>query len=278
MSWMIRSLPLALFAVSITVGCGDDPQSGNLSVSYTLGFANSCTAFAVPIDTVRVTVGNQIASASAPCDPSEPIELSGVKAGTHDLLVEAIDAENYVVMDNIAAPQEDDRVEVHGGSSTNVDADLAATPAKLRFRWALLNAADNFPLMCGQSNAAIFQVNAYENGGTGLLFGPHEFECQPDPDLTDSDGFSPVPDPDRQINGSDLDAVSVEIQNMAGTMIDTVPFMFDPPGPGRTLDFTLTCVGASGGDPDCDGTVNVPEGTGEGTATDGGVDTGSGTG
>lgn len=270
MSWMIRSLPLALFAVSIAAGCGNDPQSGNLNVSYKLGFANNCMAFDVPIETVRVTVGNNIASAEAPCDPNEPITLSGVKAGTHDLLVEAIDAEDYVVMDNVAAPDEDDRVEVHGGSSTDVDADLAATPATLRFRWAIL--VDDFPSMCSQVPLAFFQITAYENNQTGLLFGPHEFECElPDP------GYNAIPDPDREINGSDIDGISVEVQDAQNNMLSTVPFEFDPPGPGRVLDFTITCNGPSADMLDCTGNMDVAPGTGGSSATSG-ADSGSGTG
>ncbi len=266
----LRFAALPLLALSIASGCADDPQSGNLSVNYQLGAANNCMVFDVPIEEIRVSIGNGEATETAPCNPDEPVVLNGVKAGTKDILVEAIDAENFVVMDNQAPPESDDRVEVHGGSSTEIDVNLSATPAVLQFRWVI--SVDMFPSMCNQVPTKTFEISAFENGGSGLLFGPFDFDCElPEP------SYNAVPDPDRDINGSDLDYVTVEIQDAGGAEIDTVSFTFDPPGPGRVLSFDITCDASS--DPaSCMGSVMLPPGTGT-SATDGGtgdVDSSSG--
>jgi hypothetical protein len=242
-----RHLIRPLFvAAALLVACGDDPQSGTITLRYTVGAANNCGT--LDIQTVRVDIGGGTETAEAPCDPSTPIILDGVKAGNYPLVVSAIDGEGYTVMDNLDEPTDDDDVEVVGGASREVEAMLATTPATIRARWVILE--DNFPKQCSFAASKSFEVIAYENQGNSVLLS-HEFECE-------QNGYATVPDEMRQINGQDLDFVTIRALDADGAELARVPFSFEPPGPGRTVDFDITCVEAAG-ELTCTGTSSVGE-------------------
>lgn len=263
-----RHLLRPLFvAAALLVACGDDPQSGTISVHYSIGATNDCSV--LDIQTVRVDVGTGTESADAPCDPANPIIIDGIKAGNYPLLVTAVDSEGFVVMDNLDDPAEDDNVEVVGGAARDVDVMLASTPATIRARWVILE--DNFPKQCSFALAKTFEVIAYENGGTGVLL-THQFECE-------QNGYATVPDEMRQINGQDLDAVTVRVLDASDVELARVPFTFEPPGPGRTVDFDITCTEADG-EVTCTGTSSIgepaPMDTGGDPTGDTGVDPSAG--
>lgn len=266
-----RHLLRPLFvAAALLLACGDDPQSGTISVRYSVGAANDCSA--LDIQTVRVDVGTGTESADAPCDPDSPIIIDGIKAGNYPLLVTAVDGEGYTVMDNLDEPSEDDNVEVVGGAARDVDVMLATTPATVRARWVILE--DNFPKQCSFALPKTFEVITYENGGNSVLLS-HQFECE-------QNGYATVPDPMREINGQDLDFVTIRMLDEEGAELARVPFAFEPPGPGRTVDFDITCTEADG-ELTCTGTSSVgepePMGTGTGgEVTDSGLDSSGGSG
>lgn len=252
-----RHLLRPLFvAAALLVACGDDPQSGTITVRYTVGAANNCAT--LDIQTVKVDIGGGTETAEAPCDPTSPIILDGVKAGNYPLIVSAIDGEGYTVMDNLDEPTDDDDVEVVGGASREIEAMLATTPATIRARWVILE--DNFPKQCSFAASKSFEVIAYENEGNSVLLS-HEFECE-------QNGYATVPDEMRQINGQDLDFVTIRALDAEGAELARVPFSFEPPGPGRTVDFDITCTEAAG-ELTCTGTSSVGEPEPMGTGTDG---------
>ncbi|MBC8067953.1 MAG: hypothetical protein IAG13_06425 [Deltaproteobacteria bacterium] len=240
MSWTFRTLHFASFTLAslcIASGCADEEQSGNLNVTYVLGSGVACDA--LDIETVKVTLGNDSEVESAPCNPDSPIVMTSVKAGTQNIKVEAIDSEGFVVMDNVAPPTSDDKVEVLGGSSTDFEVQLSATPATIAFDWVL--SIDDVPDSCNLVAPQIFDITAFENSGSATLL-THQFGCElPEP------SFNPVPDPDRDINGADLDAVRVVVRDADGGMLDTLNYPFDPPGPGRQLNFRINCNDTSAG-------------------------------
>jgi hypothetical protein len=223
--------------VCIASGCANEEESGNLNVTYVLGSGVACDA--LDIETVKVTLGNNSETESAPCNPDAPIVLTSVKAGTQKIQVEAIDSEGFVVMDNVAAPTSDDKVEVLGGSSTDFEVQLSATPARIAFDWIL--SIDSVPDSCNLVAPQFFDVTAFENTGSATLL-THQFGCE----LPEA-GFNVVPDPDRDINGADLDAVRVVVRDADMQELDTLNYAFDPPGPGRQLNFLISCNDTNAG-------------------------------
>ena len=67
--------------------------------------------------------------------------------------------------------------------------------------------------------------------------------------------------------------MSIIALDEAGDELDRLTFMFDPPGPGRTVDFDVTCDQV-GEEVTCTGTQTV--GGGGGGGTDGGSSSGGG--
>jgi hypothetical protein len=229
-----RLRPLFAPVLLATLACGSDDPTGSISVRYSVGAANDCSI--LDIQRVRVDIGAGTESAEADCDPSQPIILDGINAGNYPLLVSGIDSMGITVMDNVDMPTDDDNVEIVGGSSREIDVSLAATPATIRARWVIN--VDGFPQQCEFVLPKTFEVIAYQNSGTSVLLS-HQFECA-------QNGFAAVPDPDRQIDGQDLDAVAIRLLDENDDELTRVTFEFDAPGPGRTVDLELVCEEADG--------------------------------
>lgn len=247
-----RLLSLASIAAIGLVGlaCGGDDPTGSISVRYSIGAANDCST--LDVQRVAVDIGAGSESAEVDCDPSQPIILDGINAGNYPLLVTAIDSMGIRVMDNVDMPTDDDTVEIVGGSSREVDVSLAATPATIRARWVIN--VDGFPQQCEFVLPKTFEVVAYQNSGTSVLLS-HNFECA-------QNGYATVPDPERQIDGQDLDAVTIRLLDENDEELTRVAFEFDAPGPGRTVDLDLVCEEANG-TVTCTGMSSVGEGGGD---------------
>ncbi|MBK6916210.1 MAG: hypothetical protein IPH07_02305 [Deltaproteobacteria bacterium] len=255
----------ALLCAFAVLACGKDEESGTVTINYTLGAANMCETLGVV--TVEADIGAGKATESNPCDPSNPLVVDGLKAGHYAVLVQGFDAEGIAVMDN-QGDEDSTSVEVVGGASKEVNASLTATPAIVRLRAS--PTFDGQPAMCtfAQLKLAGYQVVAYQNSGTNQLLS-HDFDCDLDP------GYNPVPDPDRQINGQNLDSVTIAAVDDQGAELDRVVFTFDPPGPGRTVDFDIVCDQV-GEEVTCTGTQTVGGGGGGGTDGSGGPSSESG--
>lgn len=243
----IRSL--TVLSILGVLACGNEDPDGTVTVRYSLGVANMCETLGV--QTVRVDIGDGTETAEDDCDPNSAIVMDSVKAGNYPLLVTGIDSMGITVMDNIDQPTEDDTVEVVGGSSREVEASLAATPAKIGVK--LNKFLNGDPAECSFLTTASFQVTAYQNGGTSVLLS-ETFECTQPP------GFAPMIDENRDLDGQDLDAIAVRLLDDGGDELTEVTFEFDPPGPGRVVELTLNCDEVAGA-VTCEGTSNVSGGT-----------------
>lgn len=242
-------------------GCVQEDQSGTLTVNYRFGgLGNSCEMEGV--QDVRVSLDG-VEYAEEPCDDAEGITLPAVPAKVYNnLLVEGVDAEGTTIRDNLDVPSDDESVEVLGGASQTKDVQLSPTPATLRFRFIVLdeNGAPYPP--AAQVPIQSFDVVAYEDGGNQVLIS-HEFVyAQLQTTTVDT------PDPDRDLHGDDMDAVTVDIVDQQGADIEQLQFPMTPPGAGRLVLIEINCMGTS-----CMGEIEVMEGgpldpTG-GTGTDG---------
>ena len=259
--------PLATAALLLGAGCNNDPGSGTLTINYQFGaIGSSCSAEGVT--TVRVSVGGEVEEEA--CSDDGEITLSGVGAGNYnDLVVEGIDAEGITVRDNLGNDEDDEAVEVIGGSSTDKDVFLYPTPAEIELTLVLLD-EDGLQLpSLDTSLIESFTVRATE--GTNNLLLDSEVVIA---DLTSARTI--VPDPDRQLNGEEVNTVVINaVVNGNVVPIDGDPsttaidnFTFDAPGHGRLIEIRIECEGSI-----CTGTVQSTDGgtmvTGGGSDTDG---------
>jgi hypothetical protein len=155
---------------------------------------------------------------------------------------------------------------VIGGASNPFDVTLTPTPAALRFRWSVLDPMGFSIPNCNDAIPESFEVVAYAQSSA---LAEHTFVyCDSPP------GYQPMPDPDRSIDGDDLNGVVVRVLDGSGAVLGApLEFPFDPPGAGKTLDFVIECTGD-----DCMGTVMAGEpvtGNDSGSETDG-ADSGTG--
>ena len=262
--------PLAVATLLGFAGCNNDPGDGSLTINYRFGIGtSSCSAEGV--SSVRVSLGDE--SETRPCSDEGEITLTGVPARNYnDLLVEGIDAEGVTIRDNLDDPDDDERVEVIGGSSTSIDVTLTPTPAILELTIVQL-AAPNTPYAPSEDPVyEDFEVIAAEGSASPLLI--HVFEYSQLTSLTNY-----VPDPERDLDGDRVDTVVVNADDMQVDADPSTPeideFSFAPPGDGRTIKINVTCIAEA-----CEGTVDIEAEpgavTGGGGDTDGDTDSGTG--
>jgi hypothetical protein len=224
-----------LATVLSSAGCKDDTETGSLTIEYQLGKAsNTCDSESV--DTVQATLGDGDYEEDSPC--GSDVIFSDVPSGTYSLLVQAIDSDGFAVMDNVE-DEDTQQVEVLGGSSRDVEAQLAAAPARLYIRWSLT--VDNFQANCTEVDTKKFEVEVWSEADELLLM--DTLDCDAPKDEDRGEGYSRIEDPDREIQGSSVVEVDVQPQTAGGDSVgDPVVFVFAPPGRGRELSFTLECV------------------------------------
>jgi hypothetical protein len=229
-----------------TAGCKDDTETGSLTVEYQLGKAsNTCESESV--ETVQAMLGDGEYEEDSPCDSD--VMFTDIPSGTYSLLVQAIDNDGFAVMDNVD-DEDTQQVEILGGSTREVEAQLAAAPARMYIRWALF--LDDFQADCDEVTTKQFDVEVWDDADNMLL--NDVIDCDAPTDEDRGGQYIRIPDPDRDIQGSAVVELDVQPQTAGGDAVgDPVVFVFDPPGRGRELSFTLTCeddVCTGSGDPD----------------------------
>jgi hypothetical protein len=215
-------------------GTPDDSEAGDLTLGYQLGDALS-TCDSENVETVRAALGDH--ETDAPC--GSDLFFSGIPAGTHSLLVEAIDHEGFVVMDS-AEDANAQQVEILPGASREITVELSSLPARLYLRWSLT--IDGFVAACEDAGVAtqLFEVEVWDANDNLLLV--DTLDCNAPPDEAKGEAYRRIADPDRHLNGDSIVEVDVRPQTAEGTDLgDPLWFTFDPPGRGRELEFTLTC-------------------------------------
>jgi hypothetical protein len=229
-----RALALTLL-LAAPLGCSD-PESGTLTVEYKLGSGDPAICTDFDISGVRATLGEEEFIEEAPC--GDPILISGIPAGKWDLLVEAVAPDGTVVMDNEFA---EERVEILAGSSTTVEPQLTATPARVYVRWSIN--LDSFPAQCSDPAVETAQFRVQTWDASQNLLAEETFPCDAPTD-PDAGSYRRLADPDRKIAGNQLDQINIEALDAAGAGLTPVP-LFDlagtPPGPGRAVYLTVEC-------------------------------------
>lgn len=255
---MCRGLAAVALPLVLASGCTDDEQTGTLTVNYLFGPGGNCENQGVGEVRVTLQSGNTTFDEQDPCDTNEGILMDGIKAATYDVTVEGLDGVGDTIRDNLSQAPAARRIEVLGGASNSIDVELAPTPATLRFYFQVEDSMGFFQ-QCSSSEIKQFEATAFR-GATQMA--SHVF------DYCAASGLVPMPDPDRAIEGDLLDGVRVRPQDAQGQMLGTVVDIgIMPPGAGKALDITVTCV-----ETDCTGTVDL------GTSDTGGSGTGDPTG
>lgn len=225
-------------------GCNNEEQSGNLVINYDF-VVDSGTCADSAVTNIRVTL-NDITE-NEPCGEDGEFTLNSVPAGNYkDVIIEGIDAANITIRDNLDDPEGDTSIEILGGASQTMDAFLTPTPATIELKLLLFD-ADGAPYL-GQSMSPIteFRVTAIESGSGVLGVG--------DVDVTNLESNTVlVPDEQRNILGDKLNRITVNYTANGGTQeVDSdpatpavEPFDFAPPGAGRKVTITLTCLADS---------------------------------
>lgn len=286
---------LGLLPFLALAACNDDPQSGGLIVNYSFPTGVNCNEYQENVVEIRVDVGEigseAVASETVACDNAGgELTLVSVPVGNYDLYVLGIDDVGDVVLDNLGGATTDDRVGISGGGSRTIDAELGLAPARLEVRLAV--EVDDFQVMCTSDMTEIkgLRVQAYDIDNAVTLHS-HDF------DLCDFNGYLPVPDEDRLINGRAFDTVNIQPLDASGNTIGDRQevVLGGPVGAGKLLQLDVTCDGLDntcevtvlGGDPGnttmdpdptgTDPTGTDPTGAGDGSSTGaGGGDTTAG--
>lgn len=268
MASRILSSSLARFSLAAALlgatACNNDPGSGTLTIQYEFGIGgSSCSAEGV--NSLRITLGDE--QYDEPCDDSE-VTFSNLPARNYsNFIVEGLDLEGITVRDNLDAPDDDEAVEVIGGSSQVIDVRLTPTPATIEVTFILLD-ADGVPYV-PSADIPVETITVEAAAGTNVSFLTHEFDIS-----ALAMARNVVPDPERDIEGDRVDTVVVEYEaGMGSVRIDgdpatdgVQPFTFEPPGFGRLVQITVTCNGDV-----CEGELmgtDAPATTGGGDSAD----------
>jgi hypothetical protein len=243
---MTTSMPvlvrgLAALGLLALAACNNDPQSGSLTIHYSFAPNVSCTAHQEAVQEIRVEVGEagMAGSEVAPCDNAGgEIVLTGVAAGNYDLFVLGIDPDDDAVLDNLGGLTDDDRVEIIGGDSKTLDVKLGLAPARLEVALVVNN--DGFPAQCSSTAIMVkgLRAEAWDFDSSDPLKS-HDF------DLCEFDGFEPVPDVERQINGRRFDGVVIQPIDAGGNSVGNeieLPFG-GPVGAGKRARVSVECEG-----------------------------------
>lgn len=238
-----------LSALGTLAACNNDTPTGALTIPFQIGSNGVCSfknpaGDDVPVTEVTIslyrkgTLGKDgaevLAQATADCADGE-VSLGTVNSGTYDIRAEGTDADRLVVFDNDG---EGDIVEVLEGQDIVADSvRLNLTPAKLNVRWMFTGFEFN---QCTQVPLKTLSVEARRDGG-GSSLGEGSFSCDSAADVMG--GYHKLVDDGRDLNGNDIDTVEIVPQDGAGKKIgDVASFSFDPPGPGRTINLTISIV------------------------------------
>jgi len=231
-----------LSALVAAAACNNDTPTGNLEVAFEIGSG-------VPCDNVEdVTVKlikfgakpdvdgvlESTAELTVDCSAGKAL-LTSVETGKYNVIVEGTDAEKTVVVDN-GLTAATDLAEVLEGSDTSAGTiKLSPTPAKLLFRWEL----NGFLDQCDKVPLKNFEIIGYKNAGKSPI-AMGAFAC--DAPVEDPvDFYRQLPDPDRDLDGDELDSIEIAPQDATGNTVGArVVFNITPPGAGKTVKLSVS--------------------------------------
>jgi hypothetical protein len=226
------------------LGCAPDRGPGSLVVSYTLGNNKTCAELGIEelrAELVQGPEGATTVSSSeiVPCASDPEIIFENLEPGIYSLIVSAHDTQGVATLDNLGQPATERAIEIFEAAETSVDAELTARPAQLEIAWRL--GVDGFS-NCASEGISSLRVTAYQVGGTSVLLDT-QLDCEL---ASDGDnGYRQVPDPDRELNGDLLAEVGIQPLDAAGAPVgEAVDFMFDPVGPGYSVQLNIECTAA----------------------------------
>lgn len=236
-----------LSALLTLPACNNDTPTGALTVPFQLGSSGACSFKNpadqdVPVANVHValyrpgTIGSAepVADDTVACAEGQAL-FTTVNAGTYEVVAEGLDADDLIVFDNEG---EGNTVEIlEGQDITSETVRLNLTPVKLNVRWSFAGFDFN---QCTQVPLKTLAVEARRDDGNSPL-GDGEFTC--DQAADGEMGYHLLVDADRRLNGNDLDTVEITPKDAAGKTIgDIAAFTFDPPGPGHTVNLTVSIM------------------------------------
>lgn len=236
-----RWLWLSLAALA---GCSSShtDDTGVLVVPYELGNHRDCASLGV--STARAELDDGMYVQEADCDAGY-VRFNLVDPGRHEVVVYGLNDDDVPVMDSLADGPFP--VDVVGGDTTVVvdpPLKLTAAPAKLGLRWSF-----GFGT-CLSTSIASFGVSAWRSDGSDLLM-EAELDCEMPGEGRDQ--YRLVPDAMRALRGEELGEVDIQPYDKNGFAVgDPITFSFDAPGPGGSVELSMTCD--SGG---CDGSGNA---------------------
>lgn len=233
------SSAVSLCALVAASACNNSPPVGDLVVPFEIGSGVQCSG--KNVKDVSVTLVKKVdddrtdaPTVTVDCDSGEA-KFDGVEVGKYKVIAEGHDPQGKVVVDNGATFEEDDAEVLEGQTVTlGGPIKMQTTPAKLWIRWEL----NGFLDQCSKIPLVDFEVIAYENDGADpLLMGA--FACDSMPDNEESYRF--MPDPDRDLDGTDLDTIEIIPRDASGNPVGTKAYfaLVQNPGPGTIVKLTV---------------------------------------
>ena len=259
---LVRVALSCSFALGLA-GCADEEQSGNLTITYSLGLSQASCGDEGVVQ-MKATFKEGV-DEDEPCNDEGEFTASGIPAGNYtQFLMEGIDAEGVTIYDSLG----DDNarpMKVVGGSTQTADVQLSPTPAQVRVSFNLLD--ENGFAYTGQAESPVTEFEVIAGDDDSILH-QHVFVVA----QLDGPVNNIVPDEGRDINGERLNQVQIRATANGDEMPVMVEdagnvFEFDPPGHGRLVDIIVRCEAEV-----CTGTL---EGIEEGEITTGDSDTDS---
>jgi hypothetical protein len=241
-----RLIPLSFSILALSLAsCSREPGPGTVIVKFRLGNDKTCEELGVV--NVRAFLGDDPTlsdagdtdgggpdlDVTAPCEDGE-VTITQVPAGSYELTVQAIDAADVTIMDNLkdgALP-----VEVLGdGSQLTTDTiGLTNSPSQLKVRW------DFGFSSCEAEGVGSFRIAAFDTTGTEGL---HEvtIPCNTAGD-PDDENYRLIDDPDRSIDGTVFGEVGIDVLDASNAELGMREVLaFTPPGPGYPIKISLAC-------------------------------------
>jgi len=213
-------------------GCADDEGKGTLIVPVVLGPDRDCDE--VGVEEIQISLGEDGEYSNlVGCSDERPrtVRIEKVPAGKYELLVEGKDDDFVSVMDNLADPVSDRRVEVLGDGASVEASQVTLTASPAIFELTVDFRASS----CSASGIRSFEVRAFDDQVDQLL--QYELECD-----DDTLGTSLIPDESRSLKGDQFADFTIQPLDKSGQAVGAPlgPDMpFEPPGAGRTVSVTL---------------------------------------
>lgn len=232
-------------ALVALAACNNDTPTGSLTVPFQLGANSVCTFkdpagadVAVETITMRLyrpgtveTAEEPVAEEQAPCSDGE-IVFGTIDAARYTVVAEA-KVGDKVVFDN-GGSVEEDVVEVLEGQEVTADSvRLTLTPVKVLLQWSFGFGNSQ----CSQIPMKNLEITTLRDDGNSELGAGGVFSCDQPLDIGN---YRLLADPDRSLNGNDLDTIEIVPTDAAGKAVGTfVTYQFPEPGPGGEIRLSV---------------------------------------